>query len=435
VIVLNENKHSLDHSLHPHDLLILPSDVKALSMASRALETPDIFDPLNPLDPLDPVDALDDLSIFGDLKSHYCSIQEGPPDKKEMDTPWQERLHAFLEKRKEVLTLSSFDLMNPESRSVLRDAVHSAFTGQLLINGQRYCLEKGRQRVEVVGGFIPKCTQKLAQVFQSYSALPTPKVETRTLSPEEAVPTDKKALYDALLSTSPIFLTDSRRTLIYQVDLWYQESSPLYPLFIIEGPSGIGKSAVMREYLERVIPTEKLLILGPTENLVTQLDAANRKEQLVFIDELNTLREDQLEAIEALIRSRPKLRMIGTQNPISFAGRKKLSAQLLQHAAVFHLQEYKTEELMALLASTGIPSEKAELWIHAFQEEQEKNKVTFRDFLSHVRSLSKGPVMQSSGGSSSLSLVFHSCTEKAPTKETHGSKKSSKGIKRSRSPE
>jgi hypothetical protein len=323
----------------------------------------------------------------------FCSIREGekltPLDLR----PWEERLESWSSGRESTLHISAFDLMNPESRRIFRDLVLSSFSGQVLIHGRLKNLRdpvSGEilQTIKISGSFIPSVIKKYAQAFNAYERL-EPLASTTTIMIDPSIlfiSEEIRLAQDAALTGTDIFLTESRRKLIAVVSQWLsaKEDTADHPLFLVEGPSGIGKSAVLRSYLKPLEDSGALIILSPSENLIREIAEANRNGKIIFIDELNTLRKDQLEAIEALVRSEPQLRIIGTQNPISFSGRAKLSPELLQHAVQFHLSEYPPEELMLLCQSKGISTEISEALVTAFLNHQKTHHSTFRDFLSAI---------------------------------------------------
>ena len=336
------------------------------------LEVPDGLDELD--------ESLDQVLKF---QHPFCEIKEGYIDHSPvLLTPWRTRLEAWKSGLEPCLKITAFDLMNPDSRSILRTLVCSAFGGQILIDGEiiNLAMTVPVRTIEVSGNFMPASIRALADAFNAYESLETPtRAPTRTsreITLESDLPEALK-VYDQYFISSPIILTDSRRLLIQQVDFYLQQkeenNSP--PLLIIEGPSGIGKSAILRHYLSHSDYAPALLVLSPSETLIQELDQANREGKIVLIDELNTLDPDQLEAIEALVRSEPKLRIIGTQNPISFAGRKKLSRELINHACVLYLKNYETQELLVFCQHKNIPDYLSHLFVRTFQEIQNR-KIT-----------------------------------------------------------
>jgi hypothetical protein len=329
----------------------------------------------------------------------FCSIKENFLDPHPDLRPWQERLRAWEKGEDPCLKLTSFDLMNPDSRSPLRDIVNSAFTGQIMVSGKIKDLRSSGQTIQVSGAFMPSVTRKLGQAFGAYENIEPPLTHPIILdssmsneSPEAPVISlgDEFRAYDCIFNGSPIFLTDSRRKLLHALDSWLGQKSTNsdHPLFLVEGASGIGKSAILRHYLDHSDYKDHLTILSPSENLIKELEQANRDGKIVFIDELNTLRMDQLEAIEALVRSRPHLRMIGTQNPISFTGRAKLSKALLNHSIQFNLSQYDAIELQGICEGHRIPPAIADALIKKFQKDQFETRLTFRDFLSGIKFIS-----------------------------------------------
>jgi hypothetical protein len=357
-----------------------------------------------------PVTAGAGTSLRAELSNPFCIVREGFIEKTTSEItsettpetslgnlrPWEERLAAWESGAEKVLKISSFDLMNPDSRMIFRNLTSSAFSGQVMMpNGKLKNLRdplsgEATQRIEIYGDFIPSSIKKMAIAFDAYEKVERPPQLQRVIDPKIiSLSPDVLADQDLKLASSQIFLTDSRRKLIHAVDQWLKQKDHTqnHPLFLVEGPSGIGKSAVLRAYLKPLEESGDLVILAPSENLIREIAEANRMGKIIFIDELNTLRQDQLEAIEALIRSEPNLRMIGTQNPISFSGRSKLPREILIHSVQFNLGEYEPAELILLCQSKGIPENIATALVENFQQDQKVKKSTFRDFLGAIEAI------------------------------------------------
>jgi hypothetical protein len=316
-----------------------------------------------------------------------CDIIEGSmleDEKTRLLTPWETRLAEFSGGKTSILEISAFDLMNPSTQLECRNLVNSALGGQILIQGTVVSLSKDRQ-VRVYGEGLPSSIRKLAQAFDAYLKPQSPRLETVKIDPNTLpIDDDTRRLQDERFRGSTLFLTDSRRKLLHAIQAWLnppRSASEDHPLFLIEGPSGVGKSSVLREYLKPLEERGEVVILVPHEQLIQDIAALNREGKIVFIDEFNTLKRSEIEAIEALVRSGPSIRIIGTQNPTSFQHRVKLSPDLLAHSMQYFLDEYPHEELLEICEHHGLSRDVAEFAVEQFEAEQRQKTATFRSFL------------------------------------------------------
>ncbi len=317
-------------------------------------------------------------------RNPFCQVCEGPVDLSLLE-PLEVRLDHWRSGRSSVLTLSSFDLVNPRTRSLCRDLVNSAFAGQVMIEGKLIDLRRSGKTVEVLGLGIPSKIRKMAEAFGAYQSIDSHSVLPIIFEPS-TMSVDSEAA--DILSRTGIIPTSSRLQLVQALNTWLDSKDSQHPLFLVEGPSGIGKSVVLKAYLS-AIHGERLQILLPSEDLIQKIETANQAGKIVLIDEINTLRPDQLEAITVLMQSHPHLRLIGTQNPISFQGRAKLSTALMDHAAQYYLEEYSRGELLSMCQCKGISAHLAEVMVSAFLDSLKQHRSTFRDFIAGITEIEK----------------------------------------------
>ncbi len=148
------------------------------------------------------------------------------------------------------------------------------------------------------------------------------------------------------------------------------------PGLLFEGSSGIGKSRMVVEYLEAqdyrlgnlneaygdTVDTRKLYYhLTPTDPRIMEktLLKAFHEGAIVIIDELNSLPLErilnQLLSGYDLEGNRAKKKgflIVGTQNPVSFTGRKVLSLAMENRLKKYNLTDYLNEELEEIAEKT-----------------------------------------------------------------------------------
>ncbi len=318
-------------------------------------------------------------------RNPFCQVLEAPIELSRLD-PFETRLEQWKTGQTPTLFLSSFDLVNPATRSLCRDLVNSAFAGHVMIEGELIDLGASGKTIEVRGPGIPKKIREMAQVFSAYQSIESPPVAPLSVKTLEISAGTEDDEYP--LSRANIIPTPSRLQLLQALKTWLASEDAQHPLFLVEGPSGIGKTAVLKAYLQATYP-DQLEILLPSEDLIQRIEMANREGKIVLIDEINTLRPDQLEAITVLMQSQPKLRLVGTQNPISFEGRVKLTDELMNHSMPYFLGEYPEEELCAMCESKGISAPLAKSMVSSFLTLLRQHRSTFRDFIAGISTIEK----------------------------------------------
>ena len=148
---------------------------------------------------------------------------------------------------------------------------------------------------------------------------------------------------------------------------------------LIEGPSGIGKSCLLRAYLKgQGIP---YLHCGPEVSL-NDLRQAASANKLILIDELNTCAPHKRQCILKLLENTP---VIGTQNSAKqFKGRAPWTDAPL---CEYFLEEYKPAELFTIARVIIPDSERAQALVRDFTQAQSVEKITFRTFMRSMQAL------------------------------------------------
>jgi hypothetical protein len=220
------------------------------------------------------------------------------------------------------------------------------------------------------------------------------------------------------------FTTSSRRSIIHFFDdqLKIRGLKLAFPKLndygicglLFEGPSAIGKSTVVVNYLRKLgfedsedaplakrfyYLTSKLLPIDPLK-LMRKLQKAFHEGAIVVIDELNSLPGELIGSIFNIFMTNVDLQgqkaerkgffVIATQNPISFSGRKKLLFPLENRFQKIVWQDYPENELLEILLNKDIDFEVAEQLIKEFTEAKQiaiKKGIhipTLRDLLSEA---------------------------------------------------
>jgi hypothetical protein len=203
------------------------------------------------------------------------------------------------------------------------------------------------------------------------------------------------------------FTTPSRHALIQQLhdlmDLhaWRQSSGSSLNTqqksgglggIIIEGAPGIGKSElVIHELISRGYTEEhdftnpstadhpfyRMPVSMPLQEKEALLMKAFDEGAVVMIDEINSspmmerLLNDLLmgknpRAIEGHV-AKPGFMVIGTQNPVSMAGRRVASTALQRRLITTELPEYHVDEIKTILLAKGVSSLEAESMVEAYE--------------------------------------------------------------------
>ena len=162
---------------------------------------------------------------------------------------------------------------------------------------------------------------------------------------------------------------------------------------IIEGAPGIGKSELViaaliaRGYKEehdftKPARSENLFYRMPVSLPLVEKEAllikAFNEGAVIMIDEINSspmmerLLNDLLmgknpKRIDGIIE-KPGFMVIGTQNPVTMAGRRTASPALLRRLISTQLPEYTSDEIKIILLAKGINSDEADSMIEAYEE-------------------------------------------------------------------
>ena len=161
---------------------------------------------------------------------------------------------------------------------------------------------------------------------------------------------------------------------------------------IIEGEPGIGKSQLVYKILETFgICYYQIPVSMPCAEKKQFLLTAFHAGGVVVIDEINTaaMMEDLLN--DLLMGRAPDGRpaektgflLIGTQNPVSMAGRAKLSSALQHRLLTVTLPAYSSEERLAILNYKGVPNDIARRMEEEYSalNAHTHPKLCFRDLL------------------------------------------------------
>jgi hypothetical protein len=194
--------------------------------------------------------------------------------------------------------------------------------------------------------------------------------------------------------------------------------------FLLEGPSGIGKSEMVIEYLRAkgyqngfeantdADSTHRYYHITPTNPLILEiLVKAFHEGAVVIIDEFNTL------AIEKILNSllsegtdpqgqKPKEEgffIIATQNPISFEGRQNLSDPLEKRIQRIVLPDYPNNELIEILITKGVQKKEAINLVNYYYDNRKQAASCQNAPItpSHLFSYAESMVNEISAGSSS----------------------------------
>ena len=141
---------------------------------------------------------------------------------------------------------------------------------------------------------------------------------------------------------------------------------------LLEGPSGVGKSKIIDSFLANLKQQRDINInyyhLTPKSksNMLKMIHKAFHEGAILVIDEINSLDlEMELNQFKSGVdlqgnpATHPGFMVIGTQNPSSFPGRKKLSPAFLNRFQSLAVPEYPREELIDILTNKGVPPEAA----------------------------------------------------------------------------
>lgn len=186
--------------------------------------------------------------------------------------------------------------------------------------------------------------------------------------------------------------------------------------FILEGKPGIGKSEIVLHTLI-AMGYEKQDFLFPKklekpfyhmpvgmsiEDKTTLLIQAFDTGAVVVIDEINSspMMEQLLNALlmgktpDGKMPTIPGFMIIGTQNPISMAGRRAASTAMARRTSTLELPPYPRDEILAILISKGLKKEDGDKILSAYETQQAfakshclKPEPSFRDLMRLVKYL------------------------------------------------
>jgi hypothetical protein len=326
--------------------------------------------------------------------SPYCRVQEGPVDISRLDS-FENRLNAWVDNLRsskegeeggvsQSLTVTSFDLMNPKTSGQARHLVLSALGGHVMVEGVIYRC-KTSCPIHVIGTGIPSSIRKMAQAFGVYESMAAPSPSFRG---EESDTYRLPLPSDETFTASGLIPTDSRKDLLVVLKTWLEANDASQPVFLVEGPSGVGKTSTIKAYFKEMA-WDRFEVLLPSKHLIQQIGEANQAGKVVLIDELNTLSLKQLRAIVALVQSQPRLRIVATQNPISFKGRVRLPKGIIERSRCVFLDNYSEADLQKMCAFKSIPRALQSPFIERYQELSRANKSTPRNFIAAVFSVSE----------------------------------------------
>jgi hypothetical protein len=214
----------------------------------------------------------------------------------------------------------------------------------------------------------------------------------------------------------------------------------------LEGEPGIGKSELVIETLVGSGYEEEHAFIEPSQKLkpfyrlpvnmaLTEkkalLSKAFNEGAVVLIDEINSspMMEHYLNALlmgrnpEAQGSQRPLkpgFMIIGTQNPISMAGRHAMSTALQRRMTLARLPDYTRDEMLSILSSMSVPQSKALDLIEVYEKQRAFAKANrlmpepcFRDLLRLAQENSQ-PALETQADSQPTPILPHvlsSCEE------------------------
>jgi MoxR-like ATPase len=161
---------------------------------------------------------------------------------------------------------------------------------------------------------------------------------------------------------------------------------------LLEGPSGIGKSDMVIEYLRAKgfqdgytadpirSTTQRYYRLTPTHlaEMERVILKAYHEGAVVIIDELNTLPLEKIlnsllsEGIDS--NGKKGFFVVATQNPTSFEGRQILSNAFLNRFHKVILPSYPRKELIEILMRKGLKAETAKVLVDKFKKDVQEAK-------------------------------------------------------------
>jgi MoxR-like ATPase len=113
---------------------------------------------------------------------------------------------------------------------------------------------------------------------------------------------------------------------------------------------------------------ENLLIKAFNEGAVVMIDEINSSPMMERL--LNDLLMGKNPRDTTRAPEKPGFMIIGTQNPISMAGRRAASTALKRRLITTELPEYNTTEISEILLQKGVPEEDARLMIDVYESKR-----------------------------------------------------------------
>lgn len=188
-----------------------------------------------------------------------------------------------------------------------------------------------------------------------------------------------------------LYNTKSARVIRYQLHEYFQMRARLLasgetftlPSLLFQGPSGIGKTEVMLDYLKHHQPDQFVQLPAGTE---AEMEAFLIKHvlqegKIVLVDELNTLPlEKCLNAVlsgkdmNGLAATVQGGGVVSSQNPPSYAYRLAQTTAFLNRFSVTRLDEPKREELIAIIKRYGKTEEEANTLYAQYEADKRSGK-------------------------------------------------------------
>lgn len=193
---------------------------------------------------------------------------------------------------------------------------------------------------------------------------------------------------------------------------------------VVTGIPGLGKSAFLLGYLRWKYPDNYLILPVGNENLMLKvLSQAIARECILFIDEINTLQHypiflQQLSeyltfSCDGVFGARsdehPGLRILATQNPITFKGREQLPSFLRQRLYHFEFVDYNRTELKLITAVMFSDLNDAEInhVVEGYLDNCKTHGKKFSDFLELLSCRSRDDLFLSNGENVSSQHLRH----------------------------
>ncbi|MDP1602914.1 MAG: AAA family ATPase [Legionella sp.] len=172
---------------------------------------------------------------------------------------------------------------------------------------------------------------------------------------------------------------------------------------ILEGEPGVGKTELVRHCVNKLnVPFYTLPVSMRLADKVKLLLKAFDEGGIVLIDEINSspmlerLLNDLLmgKSPEGARPSKPGFMIIGTQNPVTMAGRQKPAVALARRFLTVNVPNYTISEMHLILNSKGLAADVTEKLVGAYSKQKKiaersgfKPIPTFRDLLRAAQNI------------------------------------------------